>query len=97
AVSYANALARRGQESFLCCTRKEGLLKKKLEPGVSYLFLEKDHILDYRAFVRLKGFVKEHKIQIIQAHSSSYFLAVLIKWAVPGVKLIWHDHYGREL
>ena len=29
-VTYANALAKRIEGSFLCCTRKEGLLKKQL-------------------------------------------------------------------
>lgn len=97
AVAYANGLSRRGQESFLCCTRLEGLLKKRLEPEVGYLFLEKKHTLDWIAFKRLKAFVKEQKVELIHAHSSSFFLAVLVKLSFPGIKLVWHDHYGRDL
>ncbi|MCY2687873.1 glycosyltransferase [Salinimicrobium sp. TH3] len=97
AVNYANALAKRIDESYLCCTRMEGLLKKKLSPEVGYLFLDKKKTLDIKAFRKLRRFVKEHKIDLIQAHSSSWFLALMIKWSLPRVKLIWHDHYGREL
>jgi hypothetical protein len=27
-------------------------------------------------------------------HSTSFFIAVLLKLLQPQVKLIWHDHYG---
>lgn len=96
-VTYANALAKRIDGSFLCCTRMEGLLKNQLSPEVGYLFLNKKNILDRQAFQKLRKFVKENQIDIIQAHSSSWFLALLIQLSLPGVKLIWHDHYGREL
>ena len=31
---------------------------------------------------------------IIHAHSTSWFFSVLIKLTVPGLKMVWHDHYG---
>ncbi|WP_380751039.1 glycosyltransferase [Salinimicrobium flavum] len=96
-VTYASALAKRIDASFLCCTRKEGLLKKQLSSDVGYLFLNKKNTLDLQAFIKLRRFVKENKIDLIQAHSSSWFLALLVKLSLPGVKLVWHDHYGREL
>ncbi|MHA6279869.1 glycosyltransferase [Salinimicrobium sp. CAU 1759] len=96
-VTYANALAKRIDASFLCCTRKEGLLKKQLTPEVGYLFLNKKSTLDLEAFLKLRKFVKENKIDFIQAHSSSWFLALMVKLSLPGLKLIWHDHYGRNL
>lgn len=95
-VSYANALTTRIDASFLCCTRMEGLLKKQLAPEVGYLFLNKTGTFDLRAFLKLKKFVKENKVDIIQAHGSSYFLGVLVKKAVPGLKLVWHDHLGER-
>ncbi len=49
-VNYANALARRMDGSYLCCTRKEGLLKKQLAPEVGYLFLNRQGTLDLKAF-----------------------------------------------
>lgn len=96
-VSYANALAKRIDGSFLCCTRMEGLLKKQLTPEVGYLFLNKKRTLDLQAFLKLRKFIKENKIDFIQAHSSSWFLALLVKMSLPKLKLVWHDHYGQEL
>src|SRR5690606_7277742 len=97
AVNYANGLTSRIEASFLCCTRMEGLLKEQLSSEVEYLFLNKRSDFDRNAFLLLKRFIKENRIDLIQAHSSSYFLAVLVKWSIPGIKLVWHDHYGREL
>lgn len=97
AVSYANAFSGRSEGSFLCCTRMEGLLKVKLSPDVGYLFLFKKSSLDVKAYMRLRKFVQENRIDIIQAHSSSFFLAVLVKWSLPEIKLVWHDHFGRDL
>src|SRR5690606_5619236 len=92
-VTYANALVKRIDASFLCCTRKEGLLKKQLSPEVGYLFLNKKSTLDLQAFRKLRNFVKENKIDLIQAHSSSWFLALMVKLSLPKLKLVWHDHY----
>ena len=96
-VSYANALAKRIDGSFLCCTRMEGLLKNQLSSEVGYLHLEKRSILDLKSFLKLRKFVKENRIDLIQAHSSSWFLTLLVKLSLPGLRLVWHDHYGRDL
>lgn len=97
AVSYANALVGRIDSSYLCCTRKEGLLRSALSREVGYLFLNKSNSLDPVAFWDLRKFIKKERIDIIHAHGTSWFLAVLIKISLPEVKLIWHDHYGRDL
>lgn len=97
AVNYANALAKRNDASFLCCTRGEGLLKEDLQPEVGYLFLDKKSTLDFRAFLKLRSFVLNNKIDLLQAHSSSWFLALLVKLSLQGLKLVWHDHHGRDL
>ena len=96
AVNIANALADKGIDSYLCATRKEGLLKEKIQPNVSYLFLNKKSTLDFRAIFRLKKFIQKNKIQLIHAHSSSYFIGFLVKILNPSVQLIWHDHYGKS-
>ena len=96
-VTYANALANRIDASFLCCTRIEGLLNSQLSPEVGYLFLNKKNILDLQAFRKLRRFVKENRIELIQAHSSSWFLALMVKMSLPQIKLFWHDHYGKDL
>lgn len=97
AVNYANALAKRIDGSHLCCTRMEGLLQSQLSSDVGYIFLNKKHTLDIKAFFKIRDYIKENRINLIQAHSSSWFLALLIKLSLPKVKLVWHDHYGRDL
>ena len=94
AVNYANALADRIAFSGLVVSRKEGPLLPQVDPKVSYLFLNKKSPLDLKAVFRLRKFVKAHKVEIVQAHSTSFFTAFLLKIVCPGIQLIWHDHYG---
>jgi glycosyltransferase involved in cell wall biosynthesis len=94
AVNYANALSKKVEFSGLVATRQQGPLMKQINDKVSYLFLDKKGSLDLKAVFRLKAFVKMNKITIIQAHSTSFFTAFLLKLLCPSVQLLWHDHYG---
>jgi len=94
AVNLANGLSQRINGSFLCATRKEGLLKESLSRDVKYLFLNKQQTIDTRAIKVLNKFIKSNNINIIHAHSSSFFLATIIKMFNNKVSIIWHDHYG---
>lgn len=96
AVNLANAMSTEIDESFLCTTRKEGLLKESLKSDVGYLFLNKQKTIDLKAIKLLSAFVKTNKINIIHAHSSSFFLATIIKIINKKVSVIWHDHYGNS-
>lgn len=96
AVLTANLIAEKGMESFLVATREEGILLEQLHPKVGYLFLRKKFKFDPIALLELKDFVVRNDISIIHAHSTSFFLAYLLKLRVPSRKLIWHDHYGRS-
>lgn len=96
AVTYANALCNYIEASYLCATRKEGLLKQTLDQKVGYLFLNKKSALDIKAIIRLVSFIKKHKIELIHAHTSSFFLATSVKIYLPKIKIIWHDHYGKS-
>ncbi|ULC60585.1 glycosyltransferase [Flaviramulus sp. BrNp1-15] len=96
AVNIANGLSNNIEGSFLCATRKEGLLKESLSKKVKYLFLKKTSKFDFVAIKRLNKFIKVNHIQIIHAHSSSFFLATLIKFLNKKVIVIWHDHYGNS-
>lgn len=96
AVNYANALVGEIDFSGLVATRKEGALRNQVQKGVSYLFLNKKNSLDLAALFRLRTYVKRNKVTIVHAHSSSFFIAVLLKMVYPSVKLIWHDHYGNN-
>lgn len=94
AVNYANTLSGKIEFSGLVATRKEGILKNQIDENVSYLFLNKKKSTDFKAVFKLREFIKENKVEIIHAHSSSFFIAFLVKLTLPSVKIIWHDHYG---
>lgn len=95
AVNLANTLSTELDMSYLCATRKEGLLKSTLYPEVGYLFLEKKYKFDLQAIKRLFFFIDQHQITIIHAHSTSFFMATFMKWLRPSLKIVWHDHYGN--
>jgi glycosyltransferase involved in cell wall biosynthesis len=94
AVNYANALADTIAFSGLVVTRKEGALLNQVSTNVSYLYLNKKGIIDLKSLFKFRKFVVENDIEIIHAHSTSFFLAFLLKLSYPSIKLIWHDHYG---
>ena len=96
AVTYANELVNHIEASFLCATRKEGLLKITIDSRVEYLFLKKRSTIDINAILRLFKFVSKNKIDVIHAHSSSFFYATILKFFKPKLRLIWHDHYGQN-
>lgn len=94
AVSFANSLSSRIEFSGLVVTRREGNLKNTIKKEVDYLFLKKKHRFDLIAVFRLRNYCKKNNVGIIQAHSSSYFIACLVKIIYPKIKIIWHDHNG---
>ena len=96
AVNYANALANQIETSYLCTTRKEGLLKESLSNNVHYLFLNKKSTLDFKAIKKLNGYIKEKQINVIHAHASSFFIATIIKILNRKIVLIWDEHYGNR-
>ncbi len=94
AVSYANAIFRSEGYSAIVATRRSGPLATLLEPGVKQLDLGRRHTLDLSAILRLRSFIIKEKITILHAHSTSLFLATLIRITLPSVSIVWHDHYG---
>lgn len=97
AVNIANALSlQENVSSFLCATRKEGMLKTSLNDTVGYLCLNKRSTLDIAAIKRLYQFIKNNNIEIVHAHSTSFFIATIVKLFNPNVKIVWHDHYGNS-
>lgn len=96
AVNYANSLVSRIEVSYLCATREEGLLKESLFEDVKYLFLNKKDNIDFKAILKLHCFVKANAVNVIHAHSTSFFLATIIKILSPKLIFIWHDHYGKS-
>lgn len=97
AVNYSNILADKIEFSGLVATRGEGQLLNHINEKVSYLFLEKQNKIDFKAIFRLRKYLKKNRIDSIHAHSSSFFIAVLVKLTMPGIRIIWHDHYGSRV
>lgn len=96
AVNYANTLSEVISFSALIATRKEGALKSQLSDKAAYLFLNKQGKLGLKAVWTFRKFIKRHQVDVIHAHSTSFFTAVLVKLTYPKVKIIWHDHYGNS-
>lgn len=94
AITLANELMREGIDSHLCVSRKEGLLKESISAKVGYVFLGKKNALDLPTFKKLLRYVRQKKITVIHAHSTSYFWGAMVKRMIPSVRLVWHDHYG---
>ena len=96
AVNYANALLSHIEFSGLVATRAEGLLKNDISDDVAYLFLRKQKSFDLATIKKLSTYLKENSIDVIHAHSTSIYLAVMAKFLVPKIKIVWHDHYGNS-
>jgi glycosyltransferase involved in cell wall biosynthesis len=96
ALNYANSLNDCIDKSFLCTTRKEGVLKQGIANGVGYLFLQRKRVVDLKAIKTLRHYIRTNKITIMHAHASSFFLAGLVKLSMPSLKLVWHEHYGNR-
>lgn len=96
AVNLANVLAEKIVFSGLIATRNEGALKETISIKVNYVFLNKKKTIDLPAILKLRQYVIINKVEFIHAHSSSFFIASLLKLICPRVKIIWHDHYGNS-
>jgi len=83
--------------AYLCCTRKEGPLKQLVVDKERYLFLNKKKVIDFRALKLLSSFIEKNEISILHAHTTSFFIAVLIKLRLPKIKILWHNHTGANI
>ncbi|MCA1745954.1 MAG: glycosyltransferase [Bacteroidales bacterium] len=98
AVNIANGLSETRVGSHLCATRTGGPLEVFVDEKVSFFVANKSGFLDWRAFFGIRKYIRRNNIAIIHAHSSSVFWAVLLKLITPGIKVVWHDHFGlREM
>ncbi len=94
ALNYYHALKDRSHTSILVVTREEGLLAEDVKNDTEFHFLEKKSSFDPAALRKLKHIIKSNYIEIVHAHGTSWFMAVLCKMTGSSFKLIWHDHYG---
>ena len=97
AVEYANMLSKHIEGSYLCASRYEGKLRPTINAEVIYCFLNRKRTLDVGALKRLCQYIKKEKITIIHAHSTSFFIATIVKIQNPSVRIIWHNHSGASI
>jgi len=97
AVNLANAIAQENIVSILCATRKGGDLETAIVDEVGLEILYKKNTTDLKAILSFFSLVRFNQINIIHAHSTSLFLAVLGKMRYPKLKIVWHNHYGNSL
>lgn len=94
-VNFCNALSHdKNLNIHLCATRIGGDLEQNINKNVSFFILKKKSTFDFYAFYRLIKYIKKNNIKIIHAHSSSFFIALIVKLFVD-VKIVWHIHYGK--
>lgn len=94
AVNYANALSKKIEFSGIVSTRKKGVLLGQIDEKTSFLFLNKTSKVDLKAIFKLKKYIIKNNVNIVHAHSSSFFSAVLLKLILSRIVIVWHDHYG---
>ena len=97
AVNYANALAETIEFSGLVATRQEGGLKLAIADNVCYEYLARKSAFDLLALLRLRKYCRKHRVGIVHAHGTSFFIAVMLKLLLPKLKLVWHEHNGDRV
>ncbi|MDQ3257828.1 MAG: glycosyltransferase, partial [Acidobacteriota bacterium] len=95
AVDLVNVLPREQYITHLCTTRRDGLLADLVAEDVGRLRLARKRRFDAGALQRLTSYIRRHQIQILHAHGTSVFTAVLASLFPPYPAVIWHEHYGR--
>ncbi len=96
AINFANGLVDTISFSGLIATRSEGPLRTNVLKAVAFQCLNKKSTFDIKAIRKLYSYCKLHRINVIHAHSTSLYMAILIKAINPSMKVIWHDHYGNS-
>jgi glycosyltransferase involved in cell wall biosynthesis len=95
AVNIVNNLPLDHYEAHLCVTRSDGPLRKLVAPYVRVLILSRRSRFDLPAFFNLLTYIRKQRIQIVHAHTTSLFIAVLAAKLSNQVRVVWHDHFGR--
>lgn len=95
-VNLANALPRDRFAAHVCTTRRLGPLARFLAPDVGLISLDRRRRFDVRALPRLAAYVRTHGIEVLHAHGMSLYTALAVSALVPGRRIVWHVHHGRQ-
>lgn len=97
AVNLVNLLPRGRYRPHLCTTRREGVLANAIAADVKRLKLSRTWRFEAQALRTLARYIDHAKIDILHAHGTALFIAVLASRYRPRSLIVWHDHYGRCL
>jgi glycosyltransferase involved in cell wall biosynthesis len=97
AVNLVNMLPRERYRPHLCTTRREGVLADTIAADVKRLRLNRTWRFDAQALRTLARYIDHARIDILHAHGTALFIAVLASRYRPHSVIVWHDHYGRCL
>lgn len=95
AVELANHLPSDRFESWLVTTREEGPMAELAAPRVRRRALGRRGPVGVEALRTFRRWLRREHPDLIHAHSSSLFFCVLGLLGHRGIRLVWHDHYGR--
>ena len=96
AVNISNALSSDDHDVLLISAREGGDLLQKLDKEVLYWNASKKSAIDICVFISMAKKIILFKPDIIHAHSSSIYWAIITKFFVPKSKIIFHDHFGMS-
>lgn len=96
AVMLANHLPQEHYRAYLCASRQSGPLRNQIRPHVTFCDLRRKRRFDLFAIRRLAEFTRHEDIGIIHAHTTSLFLGDILCLFNPKLRLVWHDHFGRQ-
>jgi glycosyltransferase involved in cell wall biosynthesis len=97
AMTLANMMPRDRYQMHLCTTRAEGPLASAVRSDVGRLALQRQGRWDVKAARRLGNYIREHQVEIVHAHGTSILTANVASLFRPHPKMVWHDHYGRNV
>ena len=96
AINIANGLSKRpGFTSIIIVARGKGALAEKVLAGVEIVWLDKKMRWDFKAFRKFVKACRSSHVDIVHAHSTTFFFALLAKWHCH-YQIVWHDHYGGD-
>lgn len=91
-VNLVNAMVDSQYAPHLCITREVGSLRNGIESQVAQLHLDRKNRFDLVAFKRCISYIRDNRIHLVHAHSTSVFFALLIGSLLSDLQVIWHVH-----
>ena len=94
ALEIARALPKDRYRAYLCATRWVGAMAEEVPDDVHLSVYHRRHTADPIAIIKFARFLRRERIDIIHAHASSLFFAVVCNQLARRSTVVWHDHYG---